>query len=387
MDDSPRNQRLISLDALRGLIMVLMALDHASIFIAKTHSHEFWGTALPRYDSAVPFLFRAVTHLCAPGFFLLMGAGMAFFVAGRIRKGWENWRIAWFFLVRGFLLIGFQQLLENPAWDLGSLGTAAGAFTSRGGPIPGGGAPVRHYLGVLYGLGGTMVVWGLLFRLPSWAVVAVSLAAIGVTQTVVSGFAEPRALYPPILRMLLIPGHTGEWMVFYPTIPWMGITGLGMVLGRRLDGHPAGAAWGIWIAGAGSLVLFVIVRLLDGFGNFHRAEPGWIGLFNLTKYPPDLAFLLPTTGIDLLLLGAWMRLENRGLPAGRALVVFGRSPLFFYITHLYIYALMGWAFPYGMGLPQMLPFWFAGLLILYPLSLWYGRFKQTRPAGSLWRLL
>lgn len=387
MDNSPRNKRLLSLDAMRGLIMVLMALDHASFFIAKTHSHEFWGTAMPRYDSVMPFLLRAVTHLCAPGFFLLMGVGMALFIGGRIREGWGSWRVARFFFIRGFLLIAFQQFLENPAWYLGSLGTATGAFTSRGGPIPGGGASSKFYLGVLYGLGSTMVVWGLLFRLPTFAVIAVSVAAIGLTQVVVSEFADPRAVYPPFMRMLLIPGHTDEWMVFYPTIPWMGITGLGMVLGRLLQGHHAGVVRGLCISGAGALVLFVIICLLDGFGNFHRAEPGWIGFFNLTKYPPDLSFLLLTTGIDLLLLRSWMWLESRNPSGGQIMAVFGSSPLFFYITHLYLYALMGWAFPHGMGLVQMLLFWIAGLLILYPFCLWYGRFKQGRPTGSLWRLL
>ena len=387
MDDSSKNRRLLSLDAMRGLIMVLMALDHASFFLAKTHSHEFWGTAMPCYDSAMPFLFRAVTHLCAPGFFLLMGVGMALFIAGRIREGWGNRRVTRFFLIRGLMLIAVQQFLENPAWYLGSLGTAAGAFTFRGGPIPGGGASSEFYLGVLYGLGSTMVVWGLFFRLPSSAVMALSMAAIGLTQVVISEFADPQALYPPFLRMLVIPGHSDAWMVFYPTIPWMGITGLGMVLGRLLRGHSAGVARSLWISGAGALVFFVILRLLNGFGNFHGAAPGWIGFFNLTKYPPSLSFLLLTTGIDLLLLRAWMWLESRRLSGGRTLAVFGSSPLFFYITHLYLYAFMGWAFPNGMGLAQMVPFWVAGLLILYPLCLWYGRFKQRRPTDSLWRLL
>ena len=182
MDSAPINKRLLSLDAMRGLIMVLMALDHASFFIAKTHSSEFWGTAMPRYDSAMPFLLRAVTHLCAPGFFLLMGVGMALFIAGRVGEGWGNWRVARFFLIRGVLLIAFQQLLETPAWYLGSLGTEPGAFIFKVGPIPGGGASSKVYLGVLYGLGSTMIVWGLLFRLPTFAVIVLSIAAIGLTD-------------------------------------------------------------------------------------------------------------------------------------------------------------------------------------------------------------
>ncbi|MBI5578485.1 MAG: hypothetical protein HY895_04960 [Deltaproteobacteria bacterium] len=369
------------------MIMVLMALDHASFFVAKTHSHEFWGTAMPWYDSAMPFLLRAVTHLCAPGFFLLMGVGMALFIAARTMEGWGSWRVIRFFLIRGILLIAFQQFLENPSWYLGSLGTATGAFTSRGGPIPGGGASAKFYLGVLYGLGSTMLVWGLLFRLPTLAVIALSIAAIGLTQVVIFEFADPQAIYPPFLRMLLVPGHTDEWIVFYPTMPWMGITGLGMVLGRRILCEHAGVVRGLWVSGAGALVLFIIIRLLDGFGNFHRAAPGWIGFFNLTKYPPDLSFLLLTTGIDLLLLWSWMRLDSRNPSWGRAMAVFGSSPLFFYIVHLYLYALMGWAFPRGMGLARMTLFWLAGLLIIYPLCLRFGRFKQSRPTDSLWRLL
>ena len=134
-------------------------------------------------------------------------------------------------------------------------------------------------------------------------------------------------------------------------------------------------------------MLFAIVRLLNGFGNFHGAAPGWIGFFNVTKYPPSLSFLLLTTGIDLLLLRSWMFLESRSPSKDRTLAVFGSSPLFFYLTHLYLYALMGWVFPNGTGLAQMIPFWLAGLLILYPLCLWYGRFKQSRSTDSLWRLL
>jgi uncharacterized membrane protein len=387
MNRYANHKRLVFLDAMRGLIMVLMALDHASFFIAKTHSHEFWGTAMPQYDSAVPFVVRAVTHLCAPGFFLLMGVGMALFIAARVGEGWGDGRVARFFLIRGFLLIVIQQFLENPAWYLGSLGTATGAFTSRGGPIPGGGIPTKFYLGVLYGLGSTLVVWGLLFRMPTWAVIALSMAAIGSTQVVISEFADSEAVYPAFLRMLLIPGHTDEWMVFYPTIPWMGTTGLGMVLGRMLQHHCLGAARVLCLSGAGALVLFAGIRLLDGFGNFHRAAPGWIGFFNLTKYPPDLSFLLLTVGIDLLLLRLWMWLESISASGVRIMAVFGSSPLFFYIAHLYLYAFMGWAFPLGMGLIPMVPFWFVGILILYPLCLWYGRFKQSRTADSLWRLL
>ena len=93
--------RIIALDAHRGLIMVLMAIDHASYFIARVHSAEFWGVALPVYSSGYWFWTRWITHLCAPGFFFLMGIGMILFADARRKAGWEEGRITGFFIIRG----------------------------------------------------------------------------------------------------------------------------------------------------------------------------------------------------------------------------------------------------------------------------------------------
>jgi hypothetical protein len=81
-------------DVLRGLLMVLMALDHVGYIVGRFHSQEMWAGAWTRDDGAVPFLTRFVTHFCAPGFFLLMGAGMALAAGARARQGWPTGRIA-----------------------------------------------------------------------------------------------------------------------------------------------------------------------------------------------------------------------------------------------------------------------------------------------------
>src|SRR6187402_1278160 len=89
--EPPSRNRVAAIDALRGLIMVVMALDHANYFVAKSHvGNEFWFIPAPFYPTALDFLTRAVTHLAAPGFFFLMGAGMALFAASRKRAGWSN---------------------------------------------------------------------------------------------------------------------------------------------------------------------------------------------------------------------------------------------------------------------------------------------------------
>ena len=144
--------------------MVLMAIDHASYFIARVHSRELWGTLLPVYPDAVWFWTRWITHLCAPGFFFLMGMGMTLFADARRRAGWEEDRITRSFIIRGLLLIVLQLIIENPAWIVSSLSVHAGAALIRGGPIPGGGTEGMVYLGVLFCLGSVMVFWALYGR-------------------------------------------------------------------------------------------------------------------------------------------------------------------------------------------------------------------------------
>ena len=107
--------RFVALDLHRGLIMVLMAIDHASYFVARVHALEFWGAPLPVYSDACWFWTRWVTHPVAPGFFFLMGAGIALFADARHRSGWGEGRITRFFAIRGALLICLQMLIENPA--------------------------------------------------------------------------------------------------------------------------------------------------------------------------------------------------------------------------------------------------------------------------------
>src|SRR6187401_887737 len=108
------SSRYHSVDALRGLIMMIMAIDHASALIARQHSSEFWAGSMSAYTSAFPFLTRWITHICAPGFFFLMGAGIYWFAAARREAGWSEAtairRIVW----RGFAIFLIGQLFEAP---------------------------------------------------------------------------------------------------------------------------------------------------------------------------------------------------------------------------------------------------------------------------------
>jgi uncharacterized membrane protein len=263
---------------------------------------------------------------------------------------------------------------------------APGAMTFRGG-VPGTGSGEDLYLGVLFALGGAMVFWALMRRSSSPVIALISLAAILATQWVTPDRNHVSFPYSPFLRILIIPGYTNGWTVFYPLIPWLGVIGLGLLFGRLLHLKPLRvgriAAW----AAAGCLILFILVRSIGTFGNLNDVPPGWMGFLNVVKYPPSLSFLAITLAINFVLIAAWMRLESTLQSRFHPLLVFGRAPLFFYLLHLWLFALLGILFREGSSLATMCLVWLVGLVILYPPCFQYAPFKNRKPVTSLWRFL
>lgn len=375
--------RLYWMDGMRGLIMAVMAIDHASFFVAKVHRGEFWGNPIAGYDSAAEFLTRFITHFCAPGFFFLMGVGMMLFANGRYQLGWSNGKIARHFAVRGALLMLFQIILENPAWLIGDMISPVEMP-----PPPGGGDSLWIHLGVLFALGAAMLIWGLLLRANLAVTLLISLTAVLIPQFVIPSLADVNTLYHPLLRAITIPGQTNIMQVYYPILPWLGLAGIGVAFGKLLLQDERRAFRVALVGGLLAWLLFIPLRIGGGFGNFHPpADSGWIAFLNLTKYPASLTYILVTLGGVLLLAALFRQLEGalRGAWA-KPLLVFGRVPFFFYVVHLYLYALLGLAFPNGAALAMMYLVWAIGLVILYPLCLRYGRFKSQTAPDSLWRL-
>jgi uncharacterized membrane protein len=364
------NKRLFPLDALRGLIIVFMALDHANYFIAQRHSPgEYWGGPFPAYDSALPFLTRLVTHFSAPGFFFLMGVGMLLFANARWRQGWSSLQISAHFLLRGTILIVLQLLVVNSIWKAGP------SFFPE------------TYIGVLIALGGTMILGGFLFRLPPVALLLLTLGLLLGTEIL---HPDPEMWghlnNEPWNLVLMRSGGTGEFWSNFPVLPWLELVVFGMLFGRwLLDDEKKAYQKGLWI-GIGLLVLFIILRSADGFGNIRpRQGNSWIDFLNVVKYPPSLTFTFLTMGVNLIVLWGFSRAGSPSIGSGqgfqtvsRPLVTFGSAPLFVYVLHLYLYMLTGRFFaPHGTSIPAMYPYWLIGLVILYPLALWYGRLKQS----------
>jgi uncharacterized membrane protein len=364
------SKRLYPLDALRGSIIVLMALDHANYFVAQQHSPgEHWGGPFPSYDTVLPFLTRLVTHFSAPGFFFLMGVGMQLFAESRRKQGWGTWKIASHFWVRGLVLITLQLLAVNPIWKAGPKFFPA------------------TYIGVLIALGGTMMIGSFLLRLNPTSLLILTLGLLVGTEWL---HPDP-SLWTSIshakwrLTLLYSGGDEAFWSN-YPLLPWLELAVFGLLFGRwLLADEKKTYQKGLWV-GFALLALFIIVRYGNGFGNIRpRAGNTWIDFLNVVKYPPSLAYTFLTMGVNLIALWGFSRAGNPSTSSGRhfqtasrPLVAFGSAPLFVYVLHLALYMLMGRLFtPKGTSIPAMLPYWLVGLALLYPLASWYGRFKHS----------
>jgi len=371
-EDGRKPNRLLAVDALRGLIIILMALDHANYFIAQQHSSgEYWGGSFPFYQDVLPFLTRFVTHFCAPGFFFLMGIGMHLFAESRRRTGRSEWAITRHFLLRGALLIALQLLVVNRLWEFSP-----------------GGWGLEIYIGVLFSLGIGMILGSFLLRMNPAYLLAIAFALLIGTELLVpspADWGQPLSLYQ---NLLLVAGDNspGLW-VNYPALAWLELVLFGLTFGSWLAHDRKMAFRRAFYLGLGFLLAFAVVRTLDGFGNLRpRAGDSWMDFLNPVKYPPSITFTLMTIGVNLIILRVLDWISQGYGRFLKPLVVFGKTPLLFYILHLFLYAGMGrWFAPDGTSLPVMYIYWLLGVLILYPICLWYGRFKNRQPENSVLR--
>lgn len=367
--------RLFPVDALRGLIIVFMALDHASLLIAHMHSPgEYWGSELPIYQDSLAFLTRFISHLSAPGFFFLMGLGMLLFAKDHQERGWGKWAVIRHFLIRGVVLIALQLLVVNRAWEL----------SVDGWP--------NIYIGVLFALGSAMILSSMLLWLKPIYLLLIAAALFIGTEFLVPapelwGTFQFSNWNDYIKAIWVIPGGNGSLWSNYPILPWLELVVFGILFGHWLRKDQQQAYSAAWKIGLGFLLAFVVIRYLDGFGNIQpRMGNTWIDFLNLVKYPPSITFTLLTMGLNLILLGLFARANDKLQAFFTPLVVYGRAPLFFYVVHLFLYVALGvWLAPKGTSLLMMYPYWLLGLVILLPVCLMYGRFKQRPQAKRVLR--
>jgi uncharacterized membrane protein len=380
--------RLVSVDVLRGLVMVIMALDHIRDFLTNLHTAP---EDLAHTNGAL-FFTRFITHYCAPVFAFLAGTG-AFLST---RRGKTLQQVSWFFFSRGLWLVLLELTVVDFAWGF---------------------VPWAH-AGVIWGLAWSMVLMALIVRLPLRWVAVLGLVMIATHN--LSDRINP-ALFGKFswLWMLLhTPGPIPITANFsfscrYVLIPWVGVMAAGFAFGSVLQ-RPDRRKW-ILILGICATALFFVLRGFNLYGNgyaglafgYPRSAGPWsvqstltltvISFFNTLKYPPSLQYLLMTLGPSLILLGLFDRIKAAG-GLGRILLVFGRVPLFYYVLHLYlihviaIVASLAFHQPvwhatviadhaqrplgYGHGLPFIYAMWILAVAILYLPCHWFMEFRS-----------
>jgi uncharacterized membrane protein len=327
-----------------------------------------------------------ISHLCAPGFFFLMGVGMHLFWVSRRDRGWPVSRIIRHFAIRGSVLIVMDIFIITPTWIIGSLDEFL-AGESTLGVVPGAGGDILMATGVLAALGGAMILAAFCLRLGAPATLALGAATLIVCQLVVP---DPARVFDPMTlleRMFLVAGHDGFIVITYPVLPWLSVCLFGVAYGHAIRTHPERAMKLSLPAGVLALVMFLLIRQAGGFGVHHPvAGDDWMAFMTVTKYPPSIAFLSLSLGVNALLFALIYRAQRQLEGFGRALLVYGRAPLFFYVVHLYLYSFVGLAYPGHTSLAGMYPIWLLGLVVLYPLCKHYDAFKRAKSENSLWRL-
>jgi uncharacterized membrane protein len=383
---STNTNRTDSIDLLRGFIMLLMALDHASAMIGRMHFSEFWGVPFSGYPDLGWWLTRFLSHLCAPGFFFLMGMSVFLFAQKRLTSKWSTRQIHTYFLKRGGIILLLMLFLEFPAWGISmALQIQAPSIAAAPMNIPGlAGSYFLIPTSVLYGLGACMMIAGFFWRLKSWQLLSITIGSFALSWWYIT-YSNPSLAFNPLEHFFLVPGKSPGALVIYPIIPWLGITTFGMFWAQLLQKKPQQIYTLSAFTGVTFILVFVGLRFLE-WGNFTIAEnDSWIEFFTLVKYPPSLAFALITCGINLVLFFVFSKFS--GQKWLYPIKVFGQTAMFFYIAHLYLYAFIGVAFRSGCDIKVLYLCWLAGLVILYFVCQRFLEFKKTKPNNSLWRMI
>jgi len=375
------NKRLPELDATRGLIMMLMALDHTMGLVCHKGFFEFWAMSVPDYGTLQAFFTRFVTHSCAPGFALIMGAGMVFFAKSRREAGWTEAKVIRHYWIRAAVLVAIMLTLENLVWSL--------AYPSQADS-----PAITLEFGVLYSLAGSMALGSLLLRAPARALAALGVVLALATQWLVRihlGSPEPmESVSLPAMFSFIPSGLETEYLrvfVLYPVLPWFVFALFGMVLARRLQAERIKTERVLPFAGAALVAAFVLLRLFGGFGNTHPVEgEGVIAFLAVNKYPPSIAYMLLFSGVTLLAISAFARAGQFWSDSKNPLQVFGKCPFFFYILHLYLFLLVGKLFSQPPGYEVGYLCWALGLAALYlPCKAFVG-LKRKSSLDSIIRL-
>ncbi len=377
---APRRFRLESVDVLRGVIMILMAIDHTRDFFGQTP----FSPTDPTQTTIPLFFTRWVTHFCAPVFFLLTGTGAYL----SLRKKSKS-ELSRFLFTRGLWLIFLELTLFR---CLGLQFNLDYHVT---------------VVNVLWALGWAMIVLSALVHLSTPLV-----AAFGLVMIATHNLLDPIQSANPVWSILHSPNFilaNPQHSVFvaYPLIPWVGVTAVGYALGQIYTWASDRRRTFLLRAGLGATAAFLILRAVNIYGDpvpwttQKSAAFTVLSFLNTNKYPPSLLFLLMTLGPALLFLWA----VDGGTPRFlQPALIFGKVPMFYYLLHMPLihliavavcyarYGQIHWMFEsptiaefpitpppgWGFSLPIVYLVWASVVIALYPLCRWFAGLKQRR---------
>ncbi|MFO1092288.1 MAG: heparan-alpha-glucosaminide N-acetyltransferase domain-containing protein [Planctomycetaceae bacterium] len=384
--ETPVRPRVLVVDLLRGLAIVLMALDHVREFLQAAQVDP-----LNLNETTVPLFFtRWVTHFCPSLFILLAGASIALGLNGR-RSRREQAR---FVFVRGVWLVILELTIVHLGWQFNF------HFESALGQV-------------IWVIGWSMICMAVLLYLPAPVVTVFGLVLIFGHNAFDTIHADRFGKYAWVWQFLHDRGYIscGKCGIYiaYPLVPWVGVMAAGFGFGRLLRWNSPARGWVIFATGIAMIAAFAILRGKNIYGDpapwtaQETPVKTLMAILNCQKYPPSLSYLLMTLGPMLAFWPLWER--SRG-PLARFLVVFGRVPLFFYAVHLFVihgltlaivYAQVGlplpgwlWGFPpghagenCGVNLPVLYLIWIGVVLLHYPLCRRFDRLKARYPNSVL----
>lgn len=406
---SPGRGRIDSIDLLRGIVMVIMMLDHTRDFVHRYVLQGFDPTDL-QHTSVKLFFTRWITHFCAPVFVFLAGTGAYL----QISRGKSKGSLSRFLITRGLWLIVLEFTWVRIAVTFN--------------------LDYEHFVGVMqviWVIGVSMIILAVLIHLPLRVVGAFGVLMIALHNLLdrfhVQGWRGPQSAVPGFEAKILIILHQAFEplpilgffpspivFVLYPLIPWIGVMAAGYAFGSLYQMNAERRRRWLLLMGGAATLLFIVIRGINRYGDPSRwseqSTPAFtvLSFLNVTKYPPSLLFLLMTLGPAMLALALF---ESNKLAAVRSdslwhgirtfFVTFGRVPLFFYllqwptahflsvIVHLIAGKPVGWMFgsqpnfngpPPGMGFNLVVVYacWIVGVLLLYPLCKWFAGVKARR---------
>jgi uncharacterized membrane protein len=332
-------------------------------------------------SSAALFATRWVTHFCAPAFALLAGVGI-----GLLHQRKSSGELSRYLLARGLWLLVLELVVTPVGWQFGF-------------------RLIPVFALVLWALGWSMIAMALLVHLPRAALAALSLAMIFGHNLLDPVRPEDLGSLAWLWHVLHVPGFAvpGVLLVAYPLVPWVAVMGLGYVLAPVYRWEPGRRRRFLIRTGVAAIALFAVLRAVNGYGNpipwspQRTAALTAASFLNVLKYPPSLDFLLMTLGPALVLLAL---AERSGGRLAQWLSVYGRVPLFFYVSHIFVAHAAGVALAlvqggelrripvtidpgaipawYGLPLPGVYLAWALVVVLLYAPCRRFARLKTTR---------